>query len=402
MKIKNKKLSEKQLIFLFALVYMVSYITRKNFGAVISEIALDTGIERTLLSLSLTGSFITYGIGQIISGIIGDRFSPKRLILLGLVTTALTNIALAMSANAYVMVVIWSINGLAQAFMWPPLVRIMTSFLTTEGYKKGVVTVSCGSSIGTVIVFLSSPLIIAMTSWRGVFVTAAVIGILMCIVWQLFSPDAESKPVKREEKSENKKSSGKLFSLGFILLLFATATMGMLREGVETWMPSYIYDTFEMSNLIAILSGVLLPVFAVVSLKVWANIYEKRFSSPALLSGVIYIIAAVSALILLVLSGRNAVLAVVLMALITGCMHGVSLMLTGMAPPIFAGEGKISTVSGIINSCTYVGSAFSTYLIAALTDARGWNFTVFVWLIMTLMGVTFAFGAHFLNKKKRG
>ena len=50
---------------LFTLMYMISYITRINYGAIISEMVTDTGYTKDLLSLALTGSFITYGAGQI-------------------------------------------------------------------------------------------------------------------------------------------------------------------------------------------------------------------------------------------------------------------------------------------------------------------------------------------------
>ena len=63
---------------------MVSYITRINYGAVISEMVDQTGLSRAVLSMALTGSFITYGTGQIISGICGDKFSPKKLVFYGL------------------------------------------------------------------------------------------------------------------------------------------------------------------------------------------------------------------------------------------------------------------------------------------------------------------------------
>ena len=65
------------LAFLFAFTYMVSYITRINYGAIIVEMVEATGFSKSALSMAVTGSFITYGVGQIISGIIGDRISPK-------------------------------------------------------------------------------------------------------------------------------------------------------------------------------------------------------------------------------------------------------------------------------------------------------------------------------------
>ena len=63
---------------------MVSYITRINYGTIILEMERATKISRSLLSMALTGSFITYGTGQVISGFLGDKISPKKLVSCGL------------------------------------------------------------------------------------------------------------------------------------------------------------------------------------------------------------------------------------------------------------------------------------------------------------------------------
>ena len=126
LKITNHK-ELKKLTMLFMFTYMVSYITRINFGVVISEIERDTQWSRTVLSAVVTGSFITYGAGQIISGIIADRFSPKKLVLLGLMVTVTMNLLMPLCSTPYGMMAVWCINGIAQAFMWPPMVRLMVA-----------------------------------------------------------------------------------------------------------------------------------------------------------------------------------------------------------------------------------------------------------------------------------
>ena len=130
------KLTERRdvnrLIFLCTATYFISYITRINYGAIIAEIAKQTGITNTLLSLALSGQFITYGCGQIISGYFGDRIQPKKLIASGLLVASLMNLLLPFCANAMQMAVVWSINGFAQAFLWPPLMKEMTSLLFAE------------------------------------------------------------------------------------------------------------------------------------------------------------------------------------------------------------------------------------------------------------------------------
>ena len=172
---------------LFTLMYMISYITRINYGAIISEMVTDTGYTKDLLSLALTGSFITYGAGQIVSGIFGDRFSPKKLLSVGLGVSVLMNVLIPFcSSSPYLMLAVWCVNGFAQAFMWPPLVRLMTVLLSEEDYKKVSVKVSLGSSIGTIVVYLVAPLCISLMGWRWVFFFSALCGAVMLVFWQIF------------------------------------------------------------------------------------------------------------------------------------------------------------------------------------------------------------------------
>ena len=77
---------------LFAFTYMISYMTRINFGAIISEMVRDTGYTRAALAAAITCSSVTYGFGQLISGFCGDRLRPKFLCLCGLITTGIVNI----------------------------------------------------------------------------------------------------------------------------------------------------------------------------------------------------------------------------------------------------------------------------------------------------------------------
>ena len=164
--LQNKK-QIRNLGLLLGMVYMISYITRINFGAIISEMEHATGISRSLLSMSVTGSFITYGVGQVISGVLGDQFSPKKLISLGFCLTILTNLMIPLCTSPYAMLAVWCVNGFAQSLMWPPMVRIMTVMLSAQDYQDTVVTVSCGSSVGSILVYLLSPVLIATFAGFG-------------------------------------------------------------------------------------------------------------------------------------------------------------------------------------------------------------------------------------------
>lgn len=389
--LQNKK-QVRKLALLLGSVYMISYITRINFGAIISEMEYATGISRSLLSMSITGSFITYGIGQIVSGILGDRFSPKKLMSLGLAMTILMNLAIPFCTSPYAMLAAWCANGLAQSLMWPPMVKIMAGLLSPQDYQKAVVTVSCGSSVGTILVYLLAPLMIAAFSWKAVFWICAGCGAVMLLIWQFFGQDV---PVAKrmKDRTTTKAQWGILFSPMMLSIMMAIVLQGMLRDGVTTWMPSYISETYHLSRIVSILTGVCLPLFSIACFHLSSRVYEKIFRNPVLCAGVIFGIGTAAALGVCFLSGHSAAVSVLFSALLTGTMHGVNLMLVSMVPAYFKKNGNVSTVSGVINACTYVGSAISAYGIALISESAGWGVTLMLWIGIAVLGTLLCFVA---------
>ncbi len=382
-----KKNSAISIGLIFAVVYTVSYLTRINFGAIVSEMEYATGIGRDLLSLSLTGSFVTYGIGQVISGLLVDRISAKKLMTAGLLVTASMNLLLPFFINPYIMLVIWCINGFAQSFMWPPIVKLMSQLLDDEGYKKAAVIVSWGSSVGTMLAYLSSPLIISFLNWRWVFGISSIIGYLAAVLWQKFP--YTHKPVTAE--NGQKTSARLLFSPVMLTVMLAIILQGMLRDGVTTWMPSYISETYHWATATSILTAVILPIFSVLCFQAASKLYQTVFKNPLLCAGVFYLASLLATLTLYMATGKQAIVSVLCAAILTGCMHGVNMMLISMLPAYFKRYGVTGTASGVLNSCTYIGSAISTYGVAVLSENRGWKLTVLIWAVIAMLGTILCF-----------
>ena len=383
----TEKKDIRRLMILFTLTYMVSYITRINFGAIVSEIEQSTGILRSALSMALTGSFITYGTGQIVSGILGDRFSPKKLVTIGLIITCSMNCLIPLCSSPFLMLFVWCINGFAQSFMWPPIVRLMTALLSAEDYKNVTTKVLYGSSLGTIAVYLVSPLLISLAGWKAVFFFAAACAIIMLYFWNRYSYEipCQQTITKKTDKSGNNKM---LFTPIMICIMIAIILQGMLRDGVTTWMPTYISDVYNLSNIISILTGVVLPIFSIICIKITSKLYMKHFTNPVWCGGLVFGVGAISAMGIYFLSGRLIAFSVLFSALLTGCMHGVNYLLVCMIPAYFKKYGNVSTASGVINSCTYVGSAISTYGIALISERLGWSFTILTWIVIGVLGTT--------------
>jgi len=375
------------IVFLFTMTYLVSYMTRINLGAVITAIVEDTGMTKSMVSMAVTGSSVTYCLGQLRSGWIGDRVSPKRLVFLGLTVSVAMNLLLICCRDHYQMTAVWCVNGLAQAFMWPPMVKLMVCFFTATDYQRATTKVCWGSSFGTVIIYLVSPLIIMVASWRTLFLLTAGAGVIMAICWLKFceEPEFERFHGKPAHTPGMKKEKG-IFTPLLVAVMTAIVLHGALRDGVTTWMPSFISESFHLSSEISILSGVCLPLFAIFSLRAALWIYERKPGNPVRCAGWIFAVGAVAALLLTFVSKGSPVASVGCMTLLTGCMHGVNLMLICLLPPFIQRHGNVSTVSGILNACTYVGSAISTYGIALLSESAGWQVTAFVWFGIAALG----------------
>ena len=383
--LREKSKMANQFILLCAFTYFISYVTRTNYGAIIAEMVTSTGQPKSALAAALTGSFITSGAGQLVSGYFGDRVQPKLLITIGLLTTIVMNGLIPLCANTVQMTVVWCVNGFAQSFMWPPLVKLMATLLSGEDYSKGCVRVSWGGSLGTMFIYLASPLLIGLFGWRSVFWMAVAIGICGVILWWRLCPSIElTAPTAVEKRVAGSKPS--LFSPLLLVTLLAILIQGILRDGVTTWMPSYIAEVFRLSNETAILAGVILPLFSIFCHHMTGVLHRGKLKNVFLCAAVIFGAGALAALMLYLLPSGSAAASVLFLSLLAGCMHGVNLLLICMLPPYFAKGGNVSVVSGLMNSMTYVGSALSAYVIPLATENSGWDVTLLLWLAMAVVG----------------
>ena len=231
--------------------------------------------------------------------------------------------------------------------------------------------------------YLIAPVFITFMNWQSLFWVCGFMGIGAAVLWNRKCIDV---PVSRAVGTGYKKASGGGFSALLLFVMLAIVLQGMLRDGVTTWMPSLIADTYHMSNSASILTGVVLPVFGIICFRAAEQLYRLSPDNPVKCSGMIFALGTVSAGVLYFTSGKNAALTVFCSALLTGCMHGVNLLLICMVPPYYKNRGGVSAISGVLNSSTYIGSSISTYGIAAIADRFGWHTTVFMWIIIAAAG----------------
>jgi OPA family glycerol-3-phosphate transporter-like MFS transporter len=379
-------------------VYFTSYISRVNLAAVMVELIQSGFTGKQAAALALTVCSVTYGTGQLLSGWMGDRFKPQNIILLGFLLTAAMNLGVMLLKAASLLPLLWAINGFAQACMWPPLVAILAAQLNQQEYSRACTWVCQGSAFGTIFVYAGAPILIRLGSFRTVFGFSGMAALMMAVIWKIsyerwFSSSAPQNGIEDSAQVSERREDfhcGALMLMGLIMV--AIILQGSLRDGVTNWMPTFVSEGFGLDGASAILTGVLLPVFQIPCTALAAELYRKYLPNETAAAGIIFAAGGVSSALLPLFMGRSAAVAAVLMALLVGCMHGVNYMLIGMAPRRFQRFGRVSLVSGALNSCTYLGSAISTYGIALLSETMGWQKTSMLWAVIAAAGAVLCLG----------
>lgn len=383
----------KAMSWLLTLVYFASYMMRINFAVMIAKVCTDMQMEKSVLAIVLTGLTIAYGTGQVVSGVLGDRIKPRTMIIMGLTLATVCNIAMFFCRTVPLMTVAWTVNGFAHSMLWPPMVRLMSASLDDEGYSYAVVRVSWGSSIATILLYSLCPLLLGFMTWRAIIASCAAVGAVALVSWVIFSKKLFVDVKKTEAVAETAKTVERApipryVILPIVLIMLGIIFQGMLRDGVTDWLPSFLSESFHISEENAIFAAVIPAIFSMVSFYVFDLLHRKALKNEVFCAAVIFGGSMVFGFGLFFLQGviSSPILSVLLVALIIACMHGINLMLISVVPKRFAKSGRVSTFSGLFNSCTYIGASIALPVFARIAERFGWNMTVLSWGIVALCG----------------
>ena len=296
--------------------------------------------------------------------------------------------------------------------LWSPIIKLFTEYLDERAYSYGTMRLMLGSTFATVFLRLFCPAMLLFISWKWIMLILALFGVGVTVAFaissrRVFDRSLIQAPAARTgNASEAKNEPVPLprYALPMTaLIVLAIILHGMLREGVDVWMPSFLCETFGMGEENAIFSTVILSAFGMFSFTVFDYLYRRVFYSELPCAMFAFALATVAAAVLFVLTrtGGAAVFSMIMMAIIIGCMSGVNLMLIATVPKRYLKSGRVASFTGLLDAAAYLGAAISTYGFAALFEGFGWSVTIFVWVLIAGAGILFCFLAIPIWKKFR-
>ncbi|MCQ2424995.1 MAG: MFS transporter [Lachnospiraceae bacterium] len=395
----NKYLPDKnmsRLLFLACwLTYMSAYIGRNTFKASIAALTELGVMTEPQAGFICSCYFICYAAGHLLNGILADRFDPILMIRTGLLGSSVANLLLGLTPNYTVMLVIWSANGFLQSMMWSPIIFLLSGVVVEEKRKKYVLNMLSSSPTGTIIAYFLAGFTAAI-SWKITFFSASAILFAVFLVFSFVSSRARRamiplpEPAPSEKKTEKEAAPAFLplfVSSGALILLIPTVCHGMLKEGIMTWVPSLIKDTYGLSAGWSTVLTVIMPVCELFGAYFSSFLYKKFFRENEIVTGLFFMaVTALPTLVILNLAKTPLLVSIACLGLIAVFIIGYNYMFSTVVPVIFGKYRRAATFSGIFNCTIYIGAAISTYGFGKIVEKTGWFVTVAAWIGIAVVG----------------
>ena len=208
-------------------------------------------VPEAVINLTLLSFSVALPFGSLIGGPLSDRLGRLGPTLGGGGLYALANVVCALAPTIEVLIVVRALAGLGGGVIAATTMAIIKDSLEGAELDRAITMTQSFAAVGPIAAPFIGSFMLAVTSWRGVFVVLAVLAAL-CLLWTLRI--GETLPVGKRADVHVMTSVGLVWKVGrnpsFMVLLLVLSAPA-LSWGVYMTLCPYAYiDFFGMSNLV--------------------------------------------------------------------------------------------------------------------------------------------------------
>ena len=385
--------------FLCFFAYLSAYLTRLNISIALPDITEHLGYSDISAVSFIPGTFFwCYALGQLVSGWVGDRVSPKYMIGIGLAGSSLFNILFSLCGSLIPMIFIWGLNGIFQSMLWAPIMR--TIVLNFSGKRLGKMTFMMSMTLvfGYSISWSASTVIKNILSWRYVFIVPAALAAVFVCVWFLLYKKEGEISVEGNRSADSRVSALfrlKYFPVMLCLILFVSLSHGIIKESINTWLPTMLESVgiFSLSSTLGVL--IIVPVVNFTGIVLMKLIMSKGKANSFFTVFILLVLSLIVAAFAALFSNIHIAVLIGLTIAMSGLTFATNPVLTAYFPIEFARWNCVSTFAGIIDCTIYIGAALSSPLTGLLVNGNDWTPVTVMWVVVLLLA---SFVSLFLKK----
>lgn len=409
------------------LAYATVYIGRKNLSVCLADMIAEGVTDKVSGGTIGTCFMLCYAIGQFANGWLGDRFHPRHMVCTGLMCAGLMNIFMGLNSNNFLFMVIWAVCGLSCSMLWSPIIRAVSTWTTDDISHAAAASLSATIPIGTILCYLICAAGLKFFNWRVSFMMCGGILCVMSVV--LFFCFASLKDHMAEKKNEkthassgkdNNKENGKtssdakttvkVFCTGLVFAAIGILFNGMLKDGLDLWIPTVLGDKFIPSSSVVSLICTILPILNIFGAYAARDVFHRfridELTTCAVMFAVSTISLAIVTVFIRIIPAKTAetvigfgdialaLFVTLLLALSSASMLGANTMLLTFIPLHFGKVGRASTVTGMLNCFSYAAAAVSSIAVGSISDNFGWEAVFIVFIGAAAAGAVICFAGH--------
>ena len=195
------------------------------------------------------------------------------------------------------------------------------------------------------------------------------------------------RTAKPQERQEREEAGKRILASGILWIGVATFIHGVLKDGLTTWIPTYLTERFLIAPSFSVLLTTILPIVNLSGVYLADYTNRKIFKNETGTAAAGYAIAFLFLVTMIIGIGSSVYGTVAVFAVVTSMMTAVNTVFISLLPIHFQKEGKVATVSGILNAVTYLGSAVASVLFGWTAEKAGWTGTEMVWCFCAATGM---------------
>jgi predicted MFS family arabinose efflux permease len=325
----------------------------------------DLGISYAQAGTLAAATSLTYALMQLPSGYLADRFTPRRLFLIGLLGTNLLALSFSMLTDFHVMLVNQALSGVFRALVFAPGLLLISAEFPSTGRATAMGLFVAGGFSSNILLSATGPLLVGPLGWRTLFVVFSAAGLAMCaLYWRTGSP-GPARP------AETRMGLRELPGLLRHPILWQTGVIQFVRLAVVTactfWLPTYLvadrhYSLATAGLVAALAAAVTAPA------NITGGYVSDRLGRPLAVIRTSLVALAITLTLLMVLPGQIAVIVVVAVNAVFIQVYFGPLF---AIPVAHLGTRAAGVASGFGNLCANIGGFACSYGFGVLRDATG-------------------------------
>ncbi|GBD10499.1 putative sulfoacetate transporter SauU [bacterium HR23] len=258
-------------VLTLALGWVFIYLDRTTLYPLLPVIGKEFRLTGTQQGAIASAYFFTYVALQMPSGVLGDRFGLKRVLMAMYALAGLGMLAIGLLARSYPLLLVFvALHAVGAGAYYSTSYGITVSSVTPErrGVSSAIVTVGMASGLA---LGLSLPPLLyqAMGSWRGPFV---LLGFCTLALLPMFWVGVQGRPMSAGPAG----SLGRLFRhRGLVLLGIASFFILWSQWVTLTWAPSFLYQERGLNLRQAGLYSAVVALPGVVGALTWGRLSDR-------------------------------------------------------------------------------------------------------------------------------